>query len=136
MNEVLFRKLEKKIALIADILRRNRNIGFAYLFGSRTTGRSGSGSDWDIAVYFKKYAKATSSWGVFRLEAEVSNRIGEEAHIVPLNGLDSPVSQFQVISRGLVVVDHDHDARIEYEVRTLRKYHDWRYFLERHMTSG
>lgn len=122
-----------EVTLLAKALKENRGVDFAYLFGSRAAGRAGDASDWDIAVLFVKNPHRESAWCVFDLEAELSHGIGEETHIVPLNGLDSPVFQFQVVSKGLVLADNNPAARVSYEVGVLRRYHDWRYFLERHM---
>ncbi len=118
---------------ITRILKRNPLVEFAYLFGSRAKGTLGKRSDWDIAIYFKKDPQKLPQWSIFYLEAELSRKIGEEVQIVALNSLDSPVFLFQIINDGLLLVDNNPQRRVLYEARALTKYHDWHYFLRRHM---
>jgi predicted nucleotidyltransferase len=125
--------MSNKIAVISEALCRNRKVGFAYLFGSRAASCAACGSDWDIAVFFVDDPRKGPSWTVFNLEAELSRKIGAEVHIVALNDLDSPVFLFQVVSNGQVLANNNPVARVRYEAGVLRKYHDWRYFLDRHM---
>lgn len=47
--------------------------------------------------------------------------------------IDSPVFLFQIIKDGLLLVDNNTEKRILYETQVLIKYHDWQYFLRRHM---
>jgi predicted nucleotidyltransferase len=43
-----------KIEKIREVLKANRLVEFAYLFGSRVKAKATKRSDWDIAIYFKK----------------------------------------------------------------------------------
>jgi hypothetical protein len=52
-----------------------------------------------------------------------------------LNGLDAPVFAFQIINKGILLVDKKPAERILYETSVLRRYHDWNYFLKRHMNT-
>jgi predicted nucleotidyltransferase len=126
--------MNQKIEKIKEILKANSNVEFAYLFGSRVKGISDERSDWDIAIYFKEDPQIQSTWTVFFLEAELSKEIGSEVQITALNSLDSPVFLFQIISFGLLLVDNNPEKRILFEAQALKKYHDWQYFLKRHMT--
>ncbi len=42
-----------KIEALTQYFRKESSVVLAFLFGSRTEGREGAVSDWDIAVYFK-----------------------------------------------------------------------------------
>lgn len=127
--------MTEKIGKIRKILKKKLLVEFAYLFGSRAKGVVGERSDWDIAVYFKKDQKKLPNWTVFYLEAEISKEIGEEVQITALNNLDSPVFLFQVIKDGLLLIDNNTEKRILFEAQVLKRYHDWEYFLRRHMAS-
>ncbi|MFZ6016224.1 MAG: type VII toxin-antitoxin system MntA family adenylyltransferase antitoxin [Nitrospirota bacterium] len=108
---------------------------FAYLFGSRVKGITGKRSDWDIAIYFSRDPKSLPVWTIFQLEAEISREIEGEVQIITLNSLNSPIFPFQIISDGLILIDRDPEKRILYEATVLKQYHDWHFFLKRHMTS-
>ena len=108
-------------------------VNFAYLFGSRVKGTADQRSDWDIAAWFSQHPDNLPDWTVFQLEAEISAAIGSETQIIPLNNLDAPVLAFEIISSGLLILEKNPDARILYETTVLRRYHDWQYFLNRHM---
>lgn len=119
---------------IKKILKVNPNVEFAYLFGSRAKDIAGKKSDWDIAIYFNKDPQSLPEWTVFYLEAEISREIREETQITALNNLDSPVFLFQIINDGILLLDNNPEKRIEFEAQVLKKYHDWHYFLKRHMS--
>lgn len=126
--------MSDKIRKIIEIIKKDPIVEFAYLFGSVAKGIAGERSDWDIAIYFKKDPKELPSWSVFYLEAEISREIAKEAQVVTLNNLDSPVFLFQIIKDGLLLVDKNPESRIIWETKVLRRYHDWHYFLKKHMT--
>lgn len=121
------------IGEITKILKGKPSLDFAYIFGSRAKGIADKRSDWDIAIYFKKYPQGLTRWTVFNLEAEISKEIGEEVQVTVLNNLDSPVFLFQVINDSLLIIDNDSEKRILFETQVLKKYHDWNYFLKRQM---
>lgn len=116
--------------MITDILRKDRTIGFAYLFGSRATGSADDGSDWDIAVYYRENRKA-SRWKRFYLEAELSRTLGGEVQITVLNDLSSPLFTFEIISKGILLMDRNVVKRAVFEARALAAYHDWQYYQNR-----
>lgn len=57
----------------------------------------------------------------------------KEVQIIALNNLDLPVFLFQVINNGILLTDKNTEKRILFEAMVLSKYHDWQYFLRRHM---
>ncbi len=125
--------MTERIKKIAGLLGRNQWVEFAYLFGSRAKGVAGGRSDWDIAIYFHKDPYSLPGWTVFQLEAEISSTIGAEAQITVLNHISSPVFAFQIINDGIIIFDKSPESRILYETMALKHYHDWQYFLARHM---
>jgi len=123
--------MKEQLDKIKKILERNKLIIFGYLFGSRIKGLAGVKSDWDIAVYFNM--KALKDWSRFWLEAEIEKEIKEKVQVTVLNVIKDPVFAFEIISEGIVIIDKNPEARIPFEASMLREYHDWRYFLKRHM---
>jgi predicted nucleotidyltransferase len=117
---------------VAEILSNDASVEFAYLFGSRATGRSDAGSDWDIAVFYKEKIK-TVGWRRFYQEAKISRILGAEVQITVLNGLDSPLLLFEILSKGILIVDNAPDRRIVFESRSLAAHYDWQHFEKRHV---
>jgi len=122
-----------KTKKITKMLKGNPAVEFAYLFGSRAKGVAGERSDWDIAIFFKKDPQKLPKWTTFYIEAAISKEVGKEIQITSLNNLDSPVFLFQIINDGILLVDNNTEKRILFEAQVLSKYHDWHYFIKRHM---
>lgn len=114
----------------ADIIRKEPDVEFAYLFGSRATGRADDGSDWDIAVRYREKAEV-SRWKRFYLEAEVSRMLSGEVQITVLNDSCPPLLLYEIVSKGIVLVDRSAGRRVVFEARALAAYHDWQYFQNR-----
>lgn len=123
---------DKRQKIIA-VLKKNHLVEFAYLFGSRAKGLAVKKSDWDIAIYFRKAPDKLPAWTEFYLEAEIAGEIGDEVQVVALNKLDSPVFLFQIVNDGVLLIENSAEKRQLYEAMVLGKYHDWQYYLKRHM---
>ena len=129
--------LESEINKIKNVLANDERIVFAYIFGSRAKGIAGSRSDWDIAVYVAEEAGQTMPAMLpFYIEAEIAELLAtNDVQVVVLNGLESPLLGFEIINQGVLLIDKDEGKRIEFESRVLGQYHDWQYFLKRHMEA-
>lgn len=115
---------------IRKVLEKDESVIFAYLFGSRAKGLSGEGSDWDVAIYFDK--EALKDWSRFWLEAEIEREIKETAQVTVLNTIEDPVFAFEIINKGMLLLERNPEARILFEANMLRRYYDWSYYLKRH----
>lgn len=122
--------MKNPLRAIKNILRKDRNIEFAYLFGSQATGAAGPGSDWDIAVFYADSRNAPR-WRRFYLEAELSRVLGGKVQVTVLNNLGSPLFIFEVIEKGILLVDRNAGRRVAFEARQIASYHDWQYFQDR-----
>ncbi|MEK7289635.1 MAG: nucleotidyltransferase domain-containing protein [Planctomycetota bacterium] len=120
---------------IRTILSQNQWVSFAYLFGSRAQGKAGSRSDWDIAVYITDAElERNPVWQKIKLEDEISLALKtDNIQVVILNGLDAPLFAFNIISKGIVLADKNQESRVTFECNTLRRFHDWQYYLNRHL---
>ncbi len=127
-----------EIEAIVKILADNPLVCFAYLFGSRAKGEHGPRSDWDIAVYITpELLEKNPVWQKFRIEDKLAVILNTDAvEVVVVNRLDDPLLGFEIISRGQMLVCKDEEARITYEVNTLRRYQDWRHFQRRYVMSA
>ena len=120
---------------IRTILSQNQWVSFAYLFGSRAQGKAGSRSDWDIAVYITDAVlERNPVWQKIKIEDEISLALKiDNIQVVILNSLDAPLFAFTIISKGIVLAEKDQESRVTFECNTLRRFHDWQYYLNRHL---
>jgi len=102
----------------------------AYLFGSVAKGKARPRSDIDIAVLlregldsFKRFERR------LRLMADLEALCHREVDVVVLN--DAPlVLQNQVLRYGKLLYERDRRARIAFEVKSRKMYHDWKPWME------
>ncbi len=104
----------------------NTPVVIAYLFGSRTVGRSGPASDYDIAVLI---APELSSAERGRWRLELIGRLidayrSDAIDLVILNDAP-PLLRFEVIRVRHVLYNRDDEARVAFEVRTMQEWFDW-----------
>lgn len=127
--------MDNNVTKLINVLDKKNYISFAYLFGSRVKGCVNRRSDWDIAVFFSKSSEEISPWCVFELEAELSQRVKDTVQVIDLNNVKSCILGFQIINESIILLRKDECKRMEFENRILREYHDWKYFLKRHMKT-
>lgn len=128
---------ESNIKKIQCILNKKPSIIFAYLFGSMATKENNAGSDWDIAIYLKKYPLKNNPWIRFTIQAELSAILKTNTiDIVILNTIQEPSFAFDIINNSIILVDKNPSERIIYEVKVMNRYFDWQYFLKRHLAHS
>jgi len=93
---------ETLVKELRSFLKRQREVRFAYLFGSRAAGYHRYDSDLDLGVFFED---GISSWTIVGLKEDLSECIGIPIHIVPLGKKLMPVIFDSVIEPGVVVKD-------------------------------
>lgn len=123
--------MNDRIDRIKRVLEKHTHLAFTYLFGSRVKGLADTRSDWDIAVYFDK--GVPEDWSRFYLEAEIEREIKEEVQVTILNGIEDPVFAFEIVNNGILLLNRSPQRRILFEAGVLRRYHDWGYYLKRHI---
>jgi len=112
---------------IIKVLENERDILFAYLFGSYAKGTQNEKSDIDIAVYLideeilEKYPLYTS-----RLAIRIENIL--EKKKVDVRILNGSTLRFrnQVLMHGKLLHSKDEKKRIEFETSSLDKYYDFK----------
>lgn len=127
-----------EIEKIKSVLSDDPMVSVAYLFGSRAQGETSDRADWDIAIYLGEDLMARNPvWDKFKIEDRLSAVLKTDAvEVVVLNRLEDPVLGFEIINNGLLLTSKDDNLRIAFEGRALARYHDWRYFMERHMEAA
>jgi predicted nucleotidyltransferase len=119
------------IKKLSDCLSKYTVIA-AYLFGSEAKGTSGKLSDIDVAVFFNKITDKSDRFDMrLRLSSELSSVMNKTVDVVTLN--DSPVQlSYEVIKHGKLILCNDKSAQVDFEIKTLSKYLDRRYYDKRH----
>lgn len=103
------------------VINNDSYIKFAYLFGSKATGKSGPLSDFDLAVFLDGRLNILR----YRLKLiEELARMTKNEHfdLVTLNDAP-PVLKYEVIRSGKLLKD-DKPRRVAFETRVLREYLD------------
>ena len=92
----------KILGEIETILKKDSNMLFAYLFGSKVKRSSRFGSDLDVAVYFQDEPEILEIGALVLKLEEASNC---KVDVVSLNNLDklNPKLAYSIISEGIVV---------------------------------
>ena len=126
-----------EIQQLQEALSQNSLVLFAYLFGSRATNKAGNVSDWDIAVYIEENRlESNPVWQKIKIEDDISFVLNtDRVQVTILNNLDAPLLSFNIINEGVVLKDSYRELREIFEWQVLRRFHDWRYNLDRHMNA-
>jgi uncharacterized protein len=114
----------QRFSALKDVLLRDDNVIFAYLFGGLAKGKVMPLSDVDIAVYLSQM-EALSEYKM-RLFTDITNILGtDEIDLVILN--TAPVSiSGRVLQNKQVLVDKVPFQRHAYESLTLREFFDFK----------
>jgi uncharacterized protein len=114
----------QRLSALNDVLLRDDNVIFAYLFGGLAKGKVMPLSDVDIAVYLSQ-VEALSEYKM-RLFTDITNILGtDEIDLVILN--TAPVSiSGRVLQNKQVLVDKVPFQRHAFESITLREFFDFK----------
>ncbi|MET1159624.1 MAG: HepT-like ribonuclease domain-containing protein [Thermoprotei archaeon] len=119
---------EALIAKAREALEKRSDILFAYIFGSRATGRYRDKSDIDIAIYTEKPLR----WREFvELALELEDSLGIRVDLVDLRTAPL-ILAYEIISNGVVIIDRNREKRVEFETRILKEYLDLKPRLEKY----
>jgi len=108
---------------------------FAYLFGSRATGRARADSDIDVAVYQGGRAGSDHAGLWRKLVTALSKEVAAELlDLVVLDGA-SVLLRHQVLREGRLLLCRDRDRWAEFFVQTAREYADTARMRELHLRA-
>jgi predicted nucleotidyltransferase len=102
----------------------------AYLFGSVARGQERSDSDVDIGVVLGTHRSPTLAEldRLAPMQQQLTELLQREVDLVPLDSA-SPDLRHHVLVDHVLLLEGDHDARVEYEIRTRNDYADHLPFL-------
>ncbi len=123
-------KRKALIQALKKILKKDREVLFAYLYGSYATNAVHPGSDIDIAVYIepsdiKNYVKKQEGLTT-TLITELHN---DHIDLRILNTLPF-LLKYKVLKEGVPILINDESARIEFETATMNRFFELKPYLE------
>ena len=118
----LFRKIE-------EICRRQNDIVFADVFGSRASGKVGFASDIDIGVHFSPPAELLR---IGELTSELEAILPATVDLVDLNGLPRthPLLAYNILQNHRLVFSRDDTTYNRFKEESLHHYLDFAHVIE------
>jgi len=93
----------KIIKTLSEKLQKRKEVLFAYLFGSRVSGKADSHSDYDIAVYLDTDDLDTR----LSLIVDLSRTIGGEVDLLVLNKAKNLYLLDELLRKNILLKDHE-----------------------------
>lgn len=123
--------MEELIDQIKKECQKDTNIAFCYLFGSFASGKTNRESDIDIAIYLDQ--NTTKDFFNKRLDliARLTQLLHREVDIIILNTA-YPFLRYVIIKEGKLIYSKDEDKRIDFELKTLNDYYDFKPTMEQY----
>lgn len=113
------------------IFKKHRVV-FAYLFGSQAFQKTGRLSDIDLAVYFEEENTLDFWERKLKLLGDLNDLFKrEDIDLVILNDAP-PLLAHRILKEGRLLFCQNHKRRLEYEVKAVLQYLDWKPFLEKY----
>lgn len=120
-------KIEDKLKLF---LEEEKGILFGYLFGSMALGKTNLESDIDLAFYLEgKEGKDFFKKRLFLIE-KIQSLLKKRVEVIILNEVRSIFFKFVIIKEGELILDRDQAKRIDFELKTMQEYYDFRPFIK------
>ncbi|MBZ0179997.1 MAG: nucleotidyltransferase domain-containing protein, partial [Melioribacteraceae bacterium] len=110
---------------LAEFLKSNQNIKFAFIFGSFARKKNRFGSDLDIAVFFEQEPDLLS---IGQLIVELEEVVDLNVDLVSLNNLSekNPKLAYSIIDDGILLFCTDQKLLSQYKKMTYLKYLDFK----------
>src|SRR6056297_2603399 len=126
--------MEKNIAEIKDklklVLEEEKGILFGYFFGSIALGKTNLESDIDLAFYLdEKEINDFFKKRLFLME-KIQSLFKKRVEVIILNEVRSIFFKFVIIKEGKIVLERDHAQRIDFELKTIQEYYDFKPFIK------
>lgn len=115
--------MKKELIDIKKLLQRDKDILFAYIYGSYPTGNIHLQSDIDIAVYLKE--KDTE----YYLKKDNEFLVNDKFDIRILNVMPL-VLKFKVLKDGKLLFSNDEPKRIDFETEVIDRYFELKPYLD------
>ncbi len=115
--------------ILKEILSKETNIEFAYIFGSQVKNTYRFKSDLDIAVFFTSEPELPE---IGRIVSELERSIDTEIDLVSLNNLynKNPELAYNIISEGILIFSKNNSLLTKYKSSVYLAYLDIKSMLD------
>lgn len=122
----------KLVGKLRAFFKRQKDVRFAYLFGSNANGRVGKLSDVDVAVYLKPSISKKEYLTIkLRLISDLVRTCGtDRVDLTILNESPLPLNN-NVITKGILLASSNEKERAMFESSTIARFMDRKPMLER-----
>lgn len=123
----MLKKIQNKLKFT---LTKDRDILFGYVFGSALGEKFNYKSDIDVALYLdEKKVKNLFDKRLLLID-NLEGVLKREVEVVILNEIKSIFFKFVIIKEGKLFFERNHQKRVEFELKTMQDYYDFKPFLE------
>ncbi len=126
---------DRTLSIVRDCLLESGGVAAAYVFGSVARGDEHAGSDVDVAVLFTAGRPRSLTELPVGLQAALERGLGREVDLVVLNGAP-PDLLHRILRDGVLVLEVDRSARIEFEVQARNAYFDLKPILDQYRRAA
>lgn len=114
---------------IEPILEKDKDILFAYVFGSQITGKTTFESDVDLALYLDEKCEDPFEKRISLIE-KLQGILKKYVEVIILNEQKSIFFKFVIIKEGKAIFERSHEKRVDFELKTMQEYYDFQPFIE------
>ena len=114
---------------LSKLLRDEKSIQFAYLYGSFARGKTDENSDVDIGVYVSAEVMKKNKFYPERIAAKIEEVIKKSVDVRVLN-FQSLIFLHQVLKYGELLVNNNNKKRVMFETRVYDEYLDMKYYFD------
>lgn len=118
---------------IKDILKKEKDIVLAYLFGSFARDDTTPLSDIDIGILFNS---GIDSLRRHNLKLRLMGEIAQACKVDKIDIVDiekgSILLKYNIIKHGNILKSADEDRRVQHETSIISRYLDEKYYIQRH----
>lgn len=121
---------------LSSYFSKYEEVDVAYLFGSVARGDFTEESDLDFAVLLSR--GFSDPYDLVRLISDLAEALGvndEKINLVVLNDASLELA-YKVVSEGVILYERDVEKRVDFEVKTLKFYLDFKPVLEQTRKSS
>ncbi|MFA5348933.1 MAG: nucleotidyltransferase domain-containing protein [Candidatus Paceibacterota bacterium] len=123
------------IKQIESVSKKRKEIILSYLFGSFAMGTTNRSSDVDIAIYLDSKKVKDLFDARLMLIKEFSQALKKDVDVVILN-TTKPFLKYVIIKEGKLVFQRDEGLKIDFEVKTLNEYFDFKPYMEMYQKAA
>ncbi|MCD6500640.1 nucleotidyltransferase domain-containing protein, partial [bacterium] len=109
---------------LSKFFKKEKEVLFCYLFGSRAYGKPISTSDIDLAVYLDEKKCRDLFEKRLELVSQISQIMHKDVDILVLNN-SSPFLKYVVLKEGKLIFEKEKGKRIDFELRAMNEYFDY-----------